>query len=118
MVIILYSEKSPKGRIQMDYTCKQTHVHEFQTTAEIEDEHFHRIAGVSGMALPTANSHVHELCGQTTFEDGHFHPFYIVSGPAVAVSADAHVHYAEGMTAMVDGHTHKVDLTTFQFEAE
>lgn len=61
------------------------HVHEVIGSTFIaercNDPHNHRIAAVSGKAIPFMDSHVHNITFRTDSYDGHYHEFCGTSSP-------------------------------------
>jgi len=90
----------------------QTHVPEYEVTSSIDDGHYHRAAGVSGLAVPDGSGHVHEVAGWTTYDDRHLHPYRFRTGPPIPVAGGDHVHYLDGPTAVVDGHAPSLAAAT------
>ncbi len=82
-----------------------------------EDRHNHRVAGVTGEAIPLqGGNHVHEIRTNTDFLD-HFHQICMTTGPAIMIpGTNKHVHLVRGNTTFVDGHVHAFLFTT-QIEA-
>ncbi len=103
------------------YQEDQTHVHEFEQSVKLaemgEDRHNHRVAGVTGEAIPLqGGNHVHEIRTNTDFLD-HFHQICMTTGPAIMIpGTNKHVHLVRGNTTFVDGHVHAFLFTT-QIEA-
>lgn len=75
------------------------HVHEVIGSTFIaercNDPHNHRIAAVSGKAIPFMDSHVHNITFRTDSYDGHYHEFCGTSSPAIPVGDGRHVHFAK-----------------------
>jgi hypothetical protein len=69
----------------------QRHVHEFEGSTKLaefyEDVHNHRVAGISGEAIPVRGSHIHKIWTRTDFFD-HFHCICKFTGPAIPVYED------------------------------
>jgi hypothetical protein len=93
---------------------KEAHVHEFLGSTRFagEDRHNHRFAGVSGPAIPYANSHVHEIMTRTDDDAGHHHFICLFSGPAYNVGGGRHVHLVNGRTSFDFGHQHSLIFAT------
>ena len=94
----------------------QTHTHEYAGSVKLaelnEDPHNHRLAGVTGEAIPKGNSHVHKLEGNTDFYAEHFHEAPATTGIAIPVGQGRHVHFVESQTTIIDGHRHEFILAT------
>jgi len=100
-----------------DCQHSQRHVHEVQGSVEIaerqEDPHNHRLATVTGEAIPIGEGdHVHEVKFRTDFYENHFHEFRGRTGGMIKVG-DRHVHFLESETTRNDGHRHDFRLSTF-----
>ncbi|HAN20731.1 MAG TPA: hypothetical protein DCP51_03515 [Clostridiales bacterium] len=103
-----------------EYNCKpcpkdQTHVHEVQSSVKIAGliDHSHRLATVSGEAIPVGcNDHIHEVKFRTDFFMGHFHEFCGKTCGAIKVG-DRHVHFLESVTTVDADHRHEFRLSTF-----
>ena len=92
------------------------HVHEVIGSTFIaercNDPHNHRIAAVSGKAIPFMDSHVHNITFRTDSYDGHYHEFCGTSSPAIPVGDGRHVHFAKAYTSYADGHAHEFRLAS------
>ena len=75
-------------------------------------DHNHRIAAVSGKAIPFMDSHVHNITFRTDSYDGHYHEFCGTSSPAIPVGDGRHVHFAKAYTSYADGHAHEFRLAS------
>lgn len=98
---------------------EQTHVHEFLgSTRIVEDDncefHNHRLAGVTGEAIPINNgrNHYHNINTRTDFFEDHFHEVNVRTGPAIRVGNGRHVHFVYATTRTRDGHRHNFILAT------
>ena len=95
----------------------QTHDHEYLGStrfAELStDPHNHRMAGMTGEAIPLGNNcHKHKLLTNTDFFDGHLHIVSDETGPCICVGYGKHVHTVAGRTSISDGHCHEYVFTT------
>lgn len=96
----------------------QRHVHEFVGSVRLaevgtEDVHNHRIAGVTGQAIPHRGSHIHRIVTRTDFFNDHFHEIQVFTGPAIPVGhGKRHVHFVYAVTRERDGHRHVFILAT------
>ena len=92
------------------------HVHEVIGSTFIaercNDPHNHRIAAVSGKAIPFMDSHVHNITFRTESYDGHYHEFCGTSSPTIPVGDGRHVHFAKAYTSYADGHAHEFRLAS------
>ncbi|MGE5381480.1 MAG: YmaF family protein [Methylocystaceae bacterium] len=90
-----------------------THVHEYEGSVRVVENHNHRFAGVTGQAIASGTSHVHRLAGRTDFYEDHFHLQNRLTGPAIPVGAGRYVHFiANGLTTVADGHQHPYRVAT------
>lgn len=95
----------------------KSHVHEFESSVKLaekcEDRHNHRVACVTGDAIPTkSGSHVHEVMAYTDNLD-HFHKIWMTTGPAIKIEGtNKHVHLIKGFTSFDDCHCHAFLFTT------
>ncbi|WP_127532933.1 YmaF family protein [Paenibacillus kobensis] len=109
--------KASKAAISKCKRRVQTHVHEFTSSTRLAEEgndrHNHRIAGVTGQAIPFGSSHIHEIKFSNTDFFDHFHQLKkVFTGPAISVGNGKHVHLVKGMTTLVDGHVHPFKFAT------
>lgn len=89
------------------------HVHEFEGSVQVVENHNHRFAGVTGQVVETATSHVHRIFTKTDFYEDHFHFLNRFTGPAVSVGGGRHVHFvANGLVTEADGHRHPYRVAT------
>lgn len=96
---------------------KQTHTHEYLGSVKIVGKHGcchnHRLAGVTGQAIPTRKgSHYHKLEDKTDFYEDHFHIVEDRTGPAIYVGDRRHVHFVYGYTTVNDKHRHEFQFAT------
>ncbi|CEI74277.1 MULTISPECIES: YmaF family protein [Romboutsia] len=101
----------------------QTHVHEYSESVKLaeegDDRHNHRVAGVTGEAIPIngGTNHVHRIRNDNTDFLDHFHQIRVTTGPAIPIpGTNKHVHLVSGQTTVVDGHFH-IFLFTTQIQA-
>lgn len=101
-----------------DFSSTMSHVHEFEQSVKLaeeeEDRHNHRVAGVTGDAIPIrgGSNHVHRIRENTDSLD-HFHQIIQTTGPAIRIrGTNKHVHLVSGQTTRVDGHRHDFLFTT------
>ena len=104
-----------KGTSPYYNNCLETHNHEFLSSTDYAENcdgevHNHRIAGVTGPAIPTKNgSHVHKIESYVDTYDGHIHKICDVTGPALKLPNGKHIHLVEGTTTRNDCNNHKHD---------
>ncbi len=96
---------------------KQAHVHEFLGSTQIAEEkcdpHNHRLAGISGQAIPIGDgNHIHEIVTRTDFYEDHFHEIIVRTYPAISVGKGKHVHFVCGTTTEVKNHEHDFVFAT------
>lgn len=94
------------------------HVHEYAESVKLaepnDDRHNHRVAGVTGQAMPINNGtdHVHMIKDNTDFFD-HFHVICVTTGPMIMIPGTTkHVHLISGNTSTFDEHCHPFLFTT------
>lgn len=94
------------------------HVHEYSQSVKLaesgDDRHNHRVAGMTGKAIPINNgrNHVHQINDRTDSLD-HIHNIRVTTGPAVRIpGTDKHVHLVRGNTTVNDCHCHEFLFTT------
>lgn len=94
------------------------HVHEFSQSVKLaeegDDRHNHRVAGMTGQAIPVNNgrNHVHQISTRTDSLD-HIHNLRVTTGPAIEIpGTNKHVHLVEGSTSVNDCHCHDFLFTT------
>lgn len=95
----------------------QTHVHEFLGSTRLPGErvepHNHRVAGVTGEAIPLqCGNHKHRLCTNTDFYEGHYHELAAETGPAISVGKGRHVHFVKALTTVDADHFHEIIFAT------
>ncbi|MCX8129460.1 MAG: YmaF family protein [Clostridia bacterium] len=95
----------------------QSHVHEFVASTKLaetgHERHNHRIAGITGEAIPIGNGHhIHKFCTRTDFYDDHFHEVLGSTCPDIDVTPEKHIHYVQGHTTVDDNHKHRYEFTT------
>lgn len=102
---------------------ERTHVHEYLESTKFaeegDDKHNHRLAGVTGEAIPIrgGRNHVHKINNDNTDYVDHYHKICVTTSPAISIpGTNKHVHIICGKTTTVDGHCHKFLFTT-QIEA-
>lgn len=96
------------------------HVHEYESSVklaeECDDRHNHRVAGVTGPAIPIDNgaNHVHKINNDNTDFFDHFHKVCVTTGPAIPIpgAPGKHIHLVSGNTTVVDDHFHMFLFTT------
>jgi len=77
-----------------------------------QEGHNHRIAKVSGEAIPFGcKDHYHEVRFRTDFYEGHYHTFCGKTGGAIPVG-DRHVHFLASQTSFDAGHKHDFRIAT------
>ena len=98
---------------------EQLHTHEYVGGTEIASPtdnslfHNHRLAGVTGEAIPLPDgNHIHSLHGPTDFTKGHFHTINEKTGPAIQVGNGNHVHYAKSESSYDADHLHALKFAT------
>lgn len=97
--------------------CVRPHNHEFSTSTDYarDDEnriHNHRVAGVTGPAIPRGNTHVHKVKANTdTFID-HHHEICDYTEGAIYLPSGKHFHIVKGKTSCNDGHDHEYYFIT------
>jgi hypothetical protein len=125
--IMEYTKNSPPGSNNSVLTtfgtgsgnngARDRHVHEFLGSTKFaergDDRHNHRVAGVTGEAIPIGNGgHVHKFRTNVDFFENHFHEVAGTTCPNIEVGNGRHVHFADVVTTIDDGHRHRLTFAT------
>lgn len=89
----------------------ETHNHDFLTSTNYDENdeceiHNHRVAGVTGPAIPCRGSHVHKVEAFVDTYDGHIHKICDTTGPALRLPNGKHIHIVKGETTKNDENNH------------
>lgn len=89
------------------------HVHEFLFSTKVNDEHNHRLTGVTREAVPLAyGGHIHRFKTNTDFYEDHYHQATVVTGRNIDLKNGRHIHYVKSFTSFKDGHRHRFQGAT------
>lgn len=90
------------------------HVHEFQGSTQITEDHNHRFAGVTFEVIKICHGkkHKHRFWTNTDFYEDHHHVVKGFTGPNIPISNGRHIHFVKLRTTLADGHRHVYRLAT------